>query len=69
MYQSYLFCWREQLSVPSFEKGESEKNDCLGGLSAMLNICLGGGGGACYVSCQKKTFKDKIWPLVLNFKC
>ena len=64
MYQSSLFCWREQLSVPSFEKEGSEKNDCLGGLT--LIICLG---GLAIFLVKKETFKDKIWPLVLNFKC
>ena len=68
MYQSSLFCWREQLSVPSFEKGGSEKNDCLGGLKSFCHAeYLPVAGLAMFL--VKKTFKDKIWPLVLNFKC
>ena len=36
-HQSSLFCWGEQLSVPSFEKERrSKKNDCLGDLK---NFC------------------------------
>ena len=37
-----------QLSVPNFEKGKSEKNECLGGLKRIpatgifLFVCLGG---------------------------
>ena len=34
--QSSLFCWGEQLSAPSFEKGLSEKNGCLGELKEFL---------------------------------
>ena len=43
-----------QLSVPNIEKRGSGKNECLGGLDEFLPwiFCL----GACYVSCQKKTF-------------
>ena len=36
-HQSFLFCWGEQLSVPSFEKGVSEKNDCLGDLKSFCH--------------------------------
>ena len=36
-HQSSLFCWREQLSVPSFEKEVLEKNDCLGDLKSFCH--------------------------------
>ena len=59
-HQSSIFCWGEQLSVPSFEKGGSEKMTVLGNLKSFCNAeCLSR--GACYFSCQKKkTFNDKI---------
>ena len=64
MYQSSLFCWREQLSVPSFEKGESGKNDCLGGLKSFchagyLPAVEGGGGGLAMFLVKKKLSKTK----------
>ena len=31
-HQSSLFCWGEQLSVPNFEKGGSEKTTVWGNL-------------------------------------
>ena len=48
-----------QLSVPNFEKGGSEKKESLGDLKSSYHGYLPG--GAYYVSCQKKTFKNKIW--------
>ena len=68
MYQSSLFCWKEQLSVPSFEKEGSQKMTVWGDLKSFCHAEYLTG-GACYISCQKKTFKDKMWPFVLNFKC
>ena len=35
-HQSSLFCWSKQLSVPSFEKGGSEKNNSVGELKEFL---------------------------------
>ena len=56
-----------QLSVPNFEKGGSEKKESLGDLKSSYHGYLPG--GAYYVSCQKKTFKNKIWIWGHNFKC
>ena len=54
--------------VPNFEKGEIRKK-----MSSSRNLkssCHGYlPGGAYYVSCQKKTCKNKIWLWGLNFKC
>ena len=54
-----LFCGGGQRAVPNFERGGSGKNECLGGLKEFLPwiFCW----GAYNASCQKKTFKNKIW--------
>ena len=45
----------EQLSVPSFEKGVSEKNDCLGDLKSFCHAEYLPGGLLCFLS--KKDFQ------------
>ena len=60
-YQSPPFCWRGQPSVPNFEKGGSEKNDCLGGLNESLPQIFPW--GDYYVSFQKDFVK---WNMVLR---
>ena len=57
-HQSSLFCWGEQLSVPSFEKGGSEKMTVWGNLKSFCHAeyLLR---GACYFSCQKRLSKIK----------
>ena len=59
-HQPSFFCWCEQLSVPNFEKGVSEKMTVWGNLKSFCHAEYLPR-GACYFSCQKKkTFKDKI---------
>ena len=80
MYDLYTasvlsFLLGEQISVPSFEKDGSEKNDCLGVLKSFCYAEYLPWGFAMFlvkkkkVLSKKKTFKDKIWIWVLNFKC
>ena len=49
----------DNLQSQILQRGGSEKNECLGGLKEFLPwiICW----GAYNASCQKKTFKNKIW--------
>ena len=49
-------------------RGGQKKNDCLGDLKNFCHAEYLPGGLAMFLV-KKKTFKDKIWPLVLNFKC
>ena len=52
-HQSTLFCWGEQLSVPSFEKGGSEKMTVWRNLKSFCHDEILPR-GACYFSFQKK---------------
>ena len=52
-HQSYLFCWGEQLSVPSFEKGGSEKMTVWGNLKSFCHAEYLPR-EACYLSRQKE---------------
>ena len=62
-HQSSFFCWGEQVSVPNFEKGGSEKMTVWGNLKSFCHaeylpiICL-----LFFLSKKKKkkTFKHKI---------
>ena len=62
------FCEGEQLSVQNFEKGGSEKGGVLGDLKSFCHAEYLPGGLALFLL-KKKSFKDKIWLWVLNFKC
>ena len=42
MYHSPPFCRGDNFQSQILNCGKSEKNGCLGGIPAMLNICLGG---------------------------
>ena len=42
MYHSPPFCRRDNFQSEILNWGKSEKNGCLGGIPAMLNVCLGG---------------------------
>ena len=53
-------------SVPNFEKGRLEKNECLGGLKESLPQIFAL--GAYYVSCQKRLYKMKYGFKGSNFK-
>ena len=53
-HQSSLFCWGEQLSVLSFEKGGSEKMTVWRILKSFCHAEYLPRGGACYFSFQKE---------------
>ena len=55
-----------QLLVPHFEKGRSEKNECLWGLSSCHRYLPG---ELTMFLLKKKTLENKIWHCGLNFKC
>ena len=67
--QSSLFCWGEQLSVLSFEKGGSEKMTVWRILKSFCHAEYLPRGGLLFFLSKRKTFKDKICFCVLNFKC
>ena len=58
-HQSSFFCWGEQLSVPSFEKGGSKKMTVWGNLKSFCHAEYLPRGTCCF-SCQKKDFQNKL---------
>ena len=74
--KSYLY---DTVPVPPFLLGDNfwphilkrgiRKKWVPGGLKEFLPLIFVLEGGAYYVSCQKKTFKSKIWLWGLNFEC
>ena len=69
-HQSSLFSWGEQLPVPSFEKGGSEKITVWGNLKSFCHAEYLPRGLAIFLVKKKKktnkqtnkqTFKDTIW--------
>ena len=53
------FLLGRQLSVPNFEKGAPEKNECLGGLQDFLPQISAW--GSYYVSCLKRNICKTKW--------